>query len=279
MRIAVTGAAGTLGRQITGLIAAATDHEVVAVARRPQPDVAPLVVSRLADYADITALRTAFEGVDTLVFVSSDGEAVNVLYHHGNIVRAASEASVRHIVAMSALDADITSPFCYAVTYGHTERLLSASGCALSLVRTSIFTEFFLARFVRTARERGELRLPAGSGRISMVSITDVGRCLAALALNTPARRMHELTGPAALDMHDVAALAARNWQIPVRYIDIPPADFQRELAAADLDPWWCYAFSSMFASIRQHRWERITGDIASLTGRSPLTVDNLLGR
>ncbi len=252
MRIAVTGAAGTLGRQITGLIAAATDHEVVAVARRPQPDVAPLVVSRPADYADITALRTAFEGVDTLVFVSSDGEAVNVLYHHGNIVRAASEASVRHIVAMSALDADITSPFCYAVTYGHTERLLSASGCALSLVRTSIFTEFFLARFVRTARERGELRLPAGSGRISMVSITDVGR---------------------------VAALAARNWQIPVRYIDIPPADFQRELAAADLDPWWCYAFSSMFASIRQHRWERITGDIASLTGRSPLTVDNLLGR
>jgi NAD(P)H dehydrogenase (quinone) len=90
---------------------------------------------------------------------------------------------------------------------------------------------------------------------------------------------MHELTGPAALDMHDVAALAARNWQIPVRYIDIPPADFQRELAAADLDPWWCYAFSSMFASIRQHRWDRITGDIASLTGRSPLTVDNLLGR
>ena len=173
MRIAVTGAAGTLGRQITGLLAAATDHEVVAVARRPQPDVAPLVVSRQADYADITALRTAFEGVDTLVFVSSDGEAVNVLYHHGNIVRAASEASVRHIVAMSALDADITSPFCYAVTYGHTERLLSASGCALS--GTSRYS--FELEVSRTTTATTSATTPATarfSGRKSRRGLTDL---------------------------------------------------------------------------------------------------------
>lgn len=47
MRITVTGAAGSLGRR------------VVEVA--------------VADYADPSALRAALKGVDTLVFVSSDG--------------------------------------------------------------------------------------------------------------------------------------------------------------------------------------------------------------
>jgi len=98
---------------------------------------------------------------------------------------AATNAGIGHVVALSGLDADTTSPFCYAVTYGHTEQLLRDSGCAVSIARTSIFTEFFL-RFLHTARQQGQIRLPAGDGSISMVSIADVGRCLAALALAPP---------------------------------------------------------------------------------------------
>jgi NAD(P)H dehydrogenase (quinone) len=272
----VTGAAGTLGGQVVGLLAAHGGHEVVAVSRRPVPDLPPRTVPARADYADPRALRTAFDGVGTLVFVSSDGEAVNVLCHHQNVVRAAAEAGVGHIVALSGLDADITSPFCYAVTYGHTERLLRASGCAVSIARASIFTEFFLS-FLRTARRGGQLRLPAGDGRISLVSMTDVGRGLAALALAPPAGRVHELTGPAALDLDQVAAAASRGGDPPIAYADVSPAAFQRDLAAGDLDPWWCYAFSSMFASIRQHRWEQVTDEVLRLTGRQPIPVSDLL--
>jgi len=88
---------------------------------------------------------------------------------------------------------------------------------------------------------------------------------------------VHELTGPAAPDMHDVAAEAARAWHPPIRYVNVTPADFQRELAADDLDPWWCYAFSSMFASVRLHRWEQVTGEVFRLTERQPLTLGDLL--
>jgi NAD(P)H dehydrogenase (quinone) len=276
MRIAVTGATGTLGGQVVRLLAAHSGHEVVAVSRRRPSDLPPRARSARADYADLAALRRAFAGADTLVFVSSDGEAVNVLYHHQNVIRAAADATVGHIVAMSGLDADITSPFCYAVTYGHTERLLHECRCDVTIVRTSIFTEFFL-QFLRTARERGQIRLPAEDGRVSLLSIADTGRCLAALALREPTRRVHELTGPAALNMHDVAAAAARVWRTPVSYVAISAADFQRELAADDLDPWWCYAFSSMFASIRQHRWEAVTDQVLRVSNRQPLQLRDLL--
>jgi NAD(P)H dehydrogenase (quinone) len=220
MRIAVTGATGTLGSQVVGLLTARGDHEVVAVSRRRPSALPEEVVSVLADYADLAALRTAFYGADVVVFVSSDGEAVNVLFHHRNVIRALTDARVGHVVAMSGLDADIRSPFCYAVTYGHTERLLRDSGCAFSIARASIFTEFLL-RFLRTARTSGDLRLPAADGRISLVSVADVARCLAALAVAAPSLRVHELTGPAALTVADIAAEAARAWHAPVRYVEL----------------------------------------------------------
>lgn len=278
MRIAVTGATGTVGGRVVGLLAARGDHEVVAVSRRRPSDMPAGVESVLADYADLAALRIAFDGADVVVFVSSDGEAVNVLYHHRNVLRAVADARVGHVVAMSGLDADITSPFCYAVTYGHTEQVLRDSGCAASIARTSIFTEFFL-QFLRTARACGEVRLPAADGRISLVSMADVARCLAALAVAPPSLRVHELTGPAALTVSDIAAEAARAWHAPVRYVDLTAADFQRELAADDLDPWWCYVFSSMFASVRDHRWEQVTDEVSRLTHRQPRALSDLLAR
>lgn len=150
MRIAVTGAGGTVGGQVVELLAAEPEHEVVGLARRElRSSLAPTV---LADYADVAALRVALSMVDTLVFVSSDGEAAKVLAHHDNVVRAAAESGVGHVVALSGLDADVRSPFCYAFTYGRTEEALRASGCGFSIARASLFAEFFLRWLRRGAR-------------------------------------------------------------------------------------------------------------------------------
>jgi NAD(P)H dehydrogenase (quinone) len=78
VRIAVTGAAGRLGGQVAGILATAGEHQVVAVSRRPLAGAGPGPRGEVAaaDYAGPAALRAALRGVDTLVFVSSDGEAV-----------------------------------------------------------------------------------------------------------------------------------------------------------------------------------------------------------
>lgn len=278
MRIAVTGASGRLGGQVADLLAASGEHEVVAVTRRPGPpaESSPRVTGAMADYNDPAALRAAFRGAGTLVFISSDGEAVNVLRHHQNVVQAAAAAGVGHIVALSGLDADPGSPFCYGVTYGYTEQLLYGSGCAVSIARASLFTEFFLG-FLTPARTSGELRLPAADGRISLVSRADVGRCLAALAVAEPTGRHHDITGPEALDVVAVAARAGQQWAAPVRYADTDPASYLAELASTGLEAWWCYAFSTMFASVREQRWAGVSGEVARLTGRPPRPFGELL--
>ena len=181
-------------------------------------------------------------------------------------------------MALSGLDASLDSPFCYAVGYGYTEQLLAESGCSVSLARASIYTEFFLA-FLTRARASGQLRLPAADGRVSFVSRDDVARSLAALATAPPASRPQEITGPEALDLAALAALAQKEWATPVEYTPITPAGLVADLAAGGEDPWWIYAYSSMFASIRDHRWATVTTDTERLTGAKPTPVSTILAR
>jgi NAD(P)H dehydrogenase (quinone) len=261
---------------VVDLLAAHGEHEVVAVSRRGTSPAAPRVTSAVAGYDDPAALRVALRDVDTLVFVSSDGEAVKVLIHHQNVIRAAVDAGVGHVVALSGLDADLASPFCYAVTYAYTEQLLRESGFGISVARASIYTEFFVP-WLTVARRSGELRLPAADGRISFVSRGDVALCLAALAVASPSGRHHDVTGPAALDVATLAALAGQAWGTTIRFVDLEPAEYRVELAQDGEEPWWEYAYASMFASVREQRWACVSDEVSRLTGRGPTTVREVL--
>jgi NAD(P)H dehydrogenase (quinone) len=214
-------------------------------------------------------LSIALRGADTLVFVSSDGPVAQVMVHHHNVIRAARASRVAHIVALSGLDADLCSPFCYAVSYGYTERLLAESGCPVSIARASINTKFFIG-FLTRARASGQVWLPAAGGRVSLVSGADVARCLAALAVR-PASGRYDITGPESLDLATASALAAREWGTALEYAGITPVEHCAEMAIAGEDPWWMYAYSTMFASIRQQRWAAVSDEVYRLTGCLPV--------
>jgi len=246
-RIAVTGARGRLGSQVVRLLGGREGVEVVGVTRA------------VADYDDPPALVAALTGVDVLVLVSSDGEAERVLQHHLNLAEAAAANAVAHVVALSSVDVDVDSPFCYARVNALTERALLDTGCSVTAVRASIFSEFFDG-LVDLATVDGAARLPAADGRVALVPREDVGRALAACAL-APTPTAYDVTGPASLSMDEVAA--ARG----LTYVPVSEAEFAAHLAGRET-PWWSYAYTSMFASIREQRWDVVTEALARLTAQ-----------
>jgi len=223
----VTGATGRLGRLVVPHLAGA---EVVEMSRRN------------ADYGDPQALNRAMRGADKLVFISSDGEAARVLLHHQNVIAAAKDAGIAHVILLSGVDADVDSPFCYAHTNGVTENLLRESGMDFSIARAALFTEFFMGLVDQTGG-----RLPMADARITLIPRDTVAQALAALALSPPTGTHRDVTGPLAVTLQDLNGT------------DVSPAEFITALAQGGEEAWWIYAYASMFESIREQRWASVT--------------------
>lgn len=276
--IAVTGASGNVGGAVIDELVSDGDRDVVAVVRDParvRADHAATV--RVADYSEPAAIRAALNGVETLVFVSSDGEAAPMLIHHSTVVKAARRADVGRIVYLSIIDVEPSSPFCYAPVHRETERLLRTSGLAYSVVRAGLYGELFTRWLVEAARI-GVLRLPIGSGRMSLVSRDDVSHGLAAAALQADSGT-HLITGSQTYDLQQLAAMAEQMTQSRVRPVDSDDREFCTDLLRGGTSPWWAYAFTTMFQSIRDHRFEMVTDHLVKLTGQAPTPFDDMARR
>ena len=279
MAIGVTGASGRVGsRVVRHLLARADSPPVVAIARRPDavPAAAHVTVRR-ADYEDPASLRKAFAGVGMLVFVSSDGVAESMRRHHQHVVVAAAEAGVDHVVYTSIVDVSPDSGFYYAAVHRDTEALLADSGLTHCLARTSIFADYFVSTWLAPALDEGTLALPAGEGRMSLVTRDDVARALAAAAVS---RRegIVDLTGPEALTADEICRITDAAAGRPLRYQSLENGAYRQRLAEAHAPGWLIDAFASLFASVQEGRFEVVSPDVARLTGAPPVPYAEFIG-
>jgi hypothetical protein len=67
------------------------------------------------------------------VFISSDGVAEAMLRHHHNVIAAARDAEVEHVVYTGIIDTRPGSGFYYASVHRETEAALGATGIPLCL--------------------------------------------------------------------------------------------------------------------------------------------------
>ena len=95
---------------------------------------------------------------------------------------------------------------------------------------------------------------------------------LAAIAASVVSSRGPTLTraGPAQRECTISTAASPHPWNNAAGSAVCPGASTQ--------EPWWVYAYTSMFDSIRQQRWDVVTGEVRELTGRAPTALHRLLG-
>lgn len=236
MTIAITGATGQLGRLVVqALKSRAPAVPLRALVRTPSKAADLGVEAVEADYARPDTLATALAGVDTLLLISSNEIGQRTLQHR-NVIDAARAAGVRRIVYTSLLHADV-SPLSLAGEHRETEALLQASGLATTVLRNGWYTENHTAT-LPAAVAAGALIGSAGQGRISAATRADLAEA-AAIVLTTPGHegRVYELAGDEAFTLAELAAETARQAGKPVRYQDLPPADYAAALAGFGLPP------------------------------------------
>jgi NAD(P)H dehydrogenase (quinone) len=245
MTIAITAASGQLGHlAIDKLKAKVPASEIIAVARNTEKAADLGVPVRQADYSRPETLGPAFSGVEKLLFISSGEAGPGRVEQHRNVVEAARQAGVKHIVYTSVLHAD-TSPLDLAEEHRATEAMIEASGIPCTILRNGWYTENYMAS-VGGALAGGAVIGSAGEGRISSAARADYAEAaVAVLTSDDHAGRTYELGGDEAFTLADLAAEISRQTGRTIPYRDLPEADYAAALASFGLPEVLAKAFAN----------------------------------
>jgi uncharacterized protein YbjT (DUF2867 family) len=267
IRILVTGGTGTLGRLVVPRLRA--DGHTVRVLSRGGREAGNGIELVTGDLATGEGIDAAVDGAEVVVHCAgtTKGDEVKT----GNLVRAASQAGVRHLVYISVVGTDRVpvasavdrAMFGYFASKRAAEEVVAGSGLPWTTLRATQFHQSFLA----LARQMARLPVvPVAAGfRFQPVDAGEVAERLAELALATPAGLVPDLAGPRVLGMDALVCeyLRASGRRRPVLPVRLPGRAARAFRAGANLAP---------DRAVGQRTWEEFLADqVAGRTTGGPI--------
>ncbi|MFG6279136.1 SDR family oxidoreductase [Microbacterium sp. 5K110] len=273
--IAVAGSTGAVGGRVARDLAARGIPQRLLVrdaARAPELEGAEVHV---AGYSDAAAAASALAGVETLFMVSAS-ESADRVEHHRTFVEAAARAGVRSIVYTSFLAAAPDAVFTLGRDHAATEEMIRGSGMSWTFLRDN----FYMDMMELFAGDDGVIRGPAGTGRCSLVSRSDVAATAVAVLRDPAAHadRAYDLTGPEALTLDEVAQKISAVRGQPVRFHDETVDEAYASRAVFGAPRWQVDAWVSTYTAIASGDLAGVSGDVEKVTGRPAQTFDEFLG-
>jgi uncharacterized protein YbjT (DUF2867 family) len=261
--ILVTGATGTLGREVVNQLLAAAAPVRVLVRTPAKVSHLPAHVQRVqADLEVEETLRPALTGVERAFLVAASTEQVE------RFLAAARAAGVEHVVLVSTIEAGSEPPLGPGVWHREREQLLAASGLGWTVLRPTLLTTNTAQWWAPGIQHEGVVRFPGGdSGRIAPVDPADVVAVAAATLRGDHDGRIYSLTGPAPLAVPAMVQTIGRILGRPLAYehlpVDLAIAGMRRfGLPDAVLD-----ALTQTLTALEEGRFDYATDDVETVTG------------
>src|SRR5687768_10377598 len=203
---------------------------------------------RKGDYHDAASLQTAFQGIDTLVFISS-GSIHDRVAQHKNVVDAAKANGVKNVIYTSVLKASESLKFLPAIDHYHTETFLKESGIAYTVFRNTFYIEV-LPMLLGGALENGQWYYAAGNAKANFAARTDMAEALANVAASpaSHANKIYEIAGNQSYTFHEIADVLSQVTGKTIMYIPIPLEALKEGMKQAGVPE----AYIPMYASIAE---------------------------
>lgn len=268
-RVLVTGATGTVGSRVLEQLA---DGAVTVRAATRDPDGSNLPDADETVEFDFERPETwgaAFDGVDRLFLVrppaiSRVGESILPA------IDAAERVGIDHVVVLSVLGAE-KNPL---LPHRRIEKHVQGTSLDWTFLRASFFMENLIERHGREIAECGEIVVPAGNGATSFVASEDVAAVGArALTAVDHRNRAYDVTGPAALTYHEVAATLRTVLDRNIEYTDPSLLDFVRHSRSIGR-PWGLtLVMAGLYITARLGLAGRVSVDAERVLGRPPTAL------
>lgn len=267
--IAVTGATGAVGGEVAGLLAEdGVPHRLVV--RDPSRVAGAADVRRIADYSD---MGDALDGVDTLLLIPAH-ESADRLDRHRKAVDAAVAAGVRKVMYLSFTDARAGSTFTLGRDHGATEEHIRASGLVWTFPRMNLYLDFL----PRMVTPEGRIEGPAGDGRAAFVARGDVAAVIARLLTDGGHDgETHDITGPEALSLAEVAARLSAASGRTITYVDQTVEEAYASRRSYGAPDWQLDAWVSTYTAIGAGDLAEVTSTVEHFTGRPATSLTDFL--
>lgn len=273
--VGVTGATGALGGRVASRLAArGVSQRLIVRDLTRAPELRGAEVAQ-ADYRDRDAMRTALAGIGTLLLVSATETEGRVALHRAAI-DAAIEAGVERIVYTSFYGASEHATFTFARDHWHTEEYLRERGIRHTILRDNLYLDV-IPLFVLPD---GTLRGPAGDGRFAGVTrddIADVATTILTAAPGTHDGRTYDLTGPQSLSFAELAEELSRATGRPIRYHAETVEEAYASRAGYGAPAWQVEGWVTTYLAVANGELEKVTGDVAAVTGKPPMSFAEFL--
>ena len=157
------------------------------------------------------------------------------------------------------------------------EHVINWSGIPVVHIRPTVLLEnpLFAALAAQSIRERGQIVLPFGTGRTSPIASSDVAEVVTAVLCAPEAHigAVYELTGPATLDIDEIAEQYGLALGRTVTAARSSADEFLQQLGSVGLPPHVEQHIATMAKLHREDRYNRATNDFERITGRTAKTV------
>lgn len=293
-RIVVTGASGQYGRSFTDkLIAQGRATDLILITRTPAKladRVAQGCEVRYGDFDRPETLPDAVAGGDRMLLISGTRVGARVVQHKAAI-EAAAKAGVTHIAYTSFIGIDDpANPAEVRHDHIETERVIRASGMALTMLRDAHYADAMILMAGPGVMQSGQWISNAGEGREAMVWREDcVESAVAVLTGDGHEGRIYNITGPELQTFREVTTILSEVTGKPLQYVSV---DDDQQYAIFDamgiprrpVDdhyvggiPWNSDDMVTFGQAIREGFLEMCSTDVETLTGRPARSVRQMI--
>jgi uncharacterized protein YbjT (DUF2867 family) len=283
----ITGAGGGLGSVSTRVVhqllgqgdtVRAMVHRQDSRADALREQGAEVIVGDLTNPVDVGA---AMLGITRMFFNMS----VSAAYLEATAVICATATEIGDLellvnmsqMTVSQMTVDSTAESHQQRLHWLAEHVINWSGIPAVHIRPTVFLDnpLFTLIAARSIRENGRLELPFGTGRTSPVAATDVADVVTTV-LHSPRGHLgavYELTGPATLDVDELAEQYAAALARPVAAVRVPYDQWLKNLEESGLDSHVQDHIATMARLHGDDRYNRFTHDVEDVTGHAAQSV------
>ncbi|WP_461631539.1 SDR family oxidoreductase [Labilibaculum euxinus] len=272
-KILVTGATGHLGNIVVENLLKKVSAGQISILVRDEAKAQALkakgVTVNIGSYQDIHSLNNAMKGIDKVLLISSS-DFNDRIGQHKNVVDAAKQAGVKHILYTGVTLKDIAASPLQPLLQDHfqTEDYIKASGLSFTFLQNSLYAEV-IPMFVGEDVLKTGIFFPAGEGKVPFAVRKDLGEAIAIiLAGEGHENKTYHLTASKTYSFADIAAELTTLSGKKVNYTSPEDDAFEDMLKQFGL-PEEIVLMSVLFAKgIKNNDFNMADGTLESILGR-----------